>query len=293
MLHLIKFTLATITGLAMAEASAASSTRQSVAKHEYDEETGDYSIAFSDGQNLDFNVFKDFNEEMRRNLMFHGVSQKTRDSYAGTKGNAAQARSAAQQVIDSLRAGQWSAGRGEGEARPRLGELAEAIARIKGLPVEEVRASVEKVAALDGSDEEKKQGQKKLAEWRAHPKIKAAIAQLRAERRANPRPEGPRAYNRRGPFPEGRPAHNSPPRESSGPRESPGRGTSRPAPRPGPVRPFRRKAGSQPPASEGSLACNSGRISQGCAPFILEISLLARAKSLQGRNRLLASLGGL
>lgn len=166
---------------AEAEASSgSSSTRQPLGKHEFDEETGDYIITFADGQKLELNVFQ-LPQEMQKRLMFHGLRQKTGDSYAGAKGNASVARQSASDVIEQLKNGEWTGGR-DGEARPRLGELAEAVAAVKGMDLEKAKEAINKIAALEGSEEEKKAGKKKLDEMRAHPKIKAAIAKAKAEK---------------------------------------------------------------------------------------------------------------
>ena len=101
--------------------------------------------------------------------MLHGAAQKIGDSYAGAKGDYDKAVEAAKGVIDQLAQGVWRAARGEGEARPRLGELAEAIARIKGVDRDKAMAAVEKA-----TDEQRKQ-------WRGNAKVKATIAQIRAE----------------------------------------------------------------------------------------------------------------
>jgi len=165
-----------------AAAQASASGRVSVAKHFFDLDTGEYSIEFSDGDKIEFNVDTDFPEETQRRLKFHGIRQKSGDSYAGAKGNVHVAKQNVKEVIDGLRAGEWNTGRGEGEARPRLGELAEALERVKGLSAEDAKATVEKIAALEGDEAAKKAGQKKLAEIRAHPKVKSALADIRAER---------------------------------------------------------------------------------------------------------------
>ena len=78
----------------------------------------------------------------------------------------------AKAVIDGLKAGSWRSAAGEGEGKPRLGELAEAIARIKGVPLEKAMAAVEK------ADE------KQRKDWRSNAKVRAVIAQLRAEKAA-------------------------------------------------------------------------------------------------------------
>lgn len=111
-------------------------------------------------------------EETLLRLALHGASQKGGDSYASAKGNTAEALASLDKVIDNLYAGLWTAGRGEGEAKPRTTELAEALARIKGVDIATA------VAAVENADEDKRKA------WRGHAKVKAVIAQIRAEKAA-------------------------------------------------------------------------------------------------------------
>lgn len=141
----------------------------------YDLDSGEFEIAFGDGTKVGANI-SEFNPEIVKQLAFHGLGQKAGDSYAGAKGDFTKAREAAQSVIDQLKQGEWRSARGEGEAKPRLGELAEAIARVKGIAVDKAMAAVEKIA------QDAENGPAKLKEWRAHPKVKAAIAAIRSEK---------------------------------------------------------------------------------------------------------------
>lgn len=135
---------------------------------EYDLDTGLVSFTFGNGVTLEVDS-NTLSTEMQKQLMLHGISQKVGDSYAGAKGDYDKAVEAAKGVIDQLTQGVWRAGRGEGEARPRLGELAAAIARIKGVDYDKAMAAVEKA-----TDEQRKA-------WRGNVKVKATIAQIRAE----------------------------------------------------------------------------------------------------------------
>lgn len=133
------------------------------------EDDGLAIFAFGDGEKLTANV-SEFSEEIKFELMMHGMMQKVGDSYASAKGNYEAAKKAARAVIDQLANGQWTASRATGEAKPKTGELVEALAAIKGIDVSTVAAAVEKA-----SDEQKKV-------WRRHPAVAAKIAELRAER---------------------------------------------------------------------------------------------------------------
>lgn len=153
----------------MAEASAAA--KPQFASKEYDMDTGVVTITFGNGKVVEGDS-NQFSDEIRKQLMLHGLSQKMGDSYAGAKGNYAEAIQSVEDVVEQLRAGVWRAARGEGDARPRLAELAEAIARIKSVPVEAATAAVEKA-----TDDQRKT-------WRSNAKVRAVIAQIRAEKAA-------------------------------------------------------------------------------------------------------------
>lgn len=159
-----------------AQAEAATSAGGSEAKtkfcdKEYDLDTGINYFAFGNGKQLEFDSNR-CSDEIRKQLMLHGAAQKIGDSFAGAKGNFALGIESAQDVIDQLYAGVWKAGRGEGDSRPRLAELAEAISRIKQVELERATAAVEKA-----TDEQRKA-------WRLNAKVKAVIAQVRAEKAA-------------------------------------------------------------------------------------------------------------
>lgn len=137
---------------------------------EYDLDTQIGTFTFGNGKVLSFDLAK-VSEAIRLQLAMHGASQKIGDSFAGVKGNFAEGVGNAQETIDQLYAGVWKAAR-EDDARPRLAELAEAIARIKQVPIEVATKAVEA-----GNDDQRKA-------WRSNAKVKAVIAQLRAEKAA-------------------------------------------------------------------------------------------------------------
>lgn len=168
--------LSILTGLAFATPSYAvepSATAEppkapKFCEKEYDLDTGLVSFSFGNGTSLDIDS-NALSPEMQKQLMLHGISQKVGDSFAGAKGNFAEGVASAKAVIEQLMSGIWRAARGEGEARPRLGELAAAIARIKGVTVEAAMGAVEKA-----TDDQRKA-------WRSNAKVKAVIAAIRAE----------------------------------------------------------------------------------------------------------------
>lgn len=157
-----------------AEAGSAEGTSAAEAKKprfcdkDFDLDTGEVEFQFGNGTLLKLNVFG-LSDEIKNRLMLHGALQKVGDSYAGAKGDYTAGVRSAQDVIDGLVAGNWKTDR-EGEGKPRLGELAAAISRIKGISLEVASTAVE--AADDN----------KRKEWRGHPRIKAAIAQIRADK---------------------------------------------------------------------------------------------------------------
>lgn len=137
------------------------------------------------GTELDFPL-NELSEEIKQNLLCHGASQKLGDSAASVKKRLADSLGrdpsedelkagvieAINAVWGQLSAGDWRASRGEGEAKPRVGEVALAIARLRGMEVEEVQKLV---AATE---------KEKVAAWRKHPQIQAEIAKIRAEKAA-------------------------------------------------------------------------------------------------------------
>lgn len=155
---------------AFADAPSVATPAEKKAPKFCDKNWGDDGVVtfkFGNGTALSFDTNK-CNDETKLDLRCHGASQKIGDSFAGVKGNYAEGVANAQKVIDQLYAGEWAADR-EGGA-PRLAELAEAIARIKGIDLEKTKAAVEKA-----TDEQRSQ-------WRSNAKVKATIAAIRAEK---------------------------------------------------------------------------------------------------------------
>lgn len=149
-------------------AGGAAAEKKPFCSKEYDLETGLASFTFGNGTTLEQTV-DELPANIQRQLMLHGFMQKVGDSYAGAKGNFAEGIDNAKGVIEALKSGEWGTGR-DSDGKPRLDELAEAIARVKGIPVEDAKK------AAEAADEDKRKT------WRAHPKIKAAIALIRSEK---------------------------------------------------------------------------------------------------------------
>lgn len=152
---------------AQAPDAAAEPSKVQFCKKTYDIETGEVSFAFGDGETITANV-NDYSDKIQATLKVHGLIQKGGDSYAGAKGNYTEAKNSLREVLENLKAGEWRGSREDGQ--PRIGDLAEAIARVKGIDLAAATAAVEAAA------------EEKRKEWRAHPRIKAAIAQIKAEK---------------------------------------------------------------------------------------------------------------
>lgn len=149
------------------------SGRIKVATKDYDVESGSLDIAFSSGAQLSVTL-DDLPEGIVRQLALHGLSQKLGDSYASVKGDVTKAFENASAVLSELKAGNFTKARaaGEGEGKARVGELAEAIARFKGVEVAAAAAAVAKAS------------EEQVKAWRGNAKLKAIIATIRAEKAA-------------------------------------------------------------------------------------------------------------
>lgn len=112
-------------------------------------------------------------EDIQQELMVHGALQKIGDSYASAGGDFAFAIAAAEKVVENLTNGLWGSARASsGESKKSSGELATALAQLQGKDVAEV------VAALEAATDEQRKA------VRAHPAVKAKIAELRAAKAA-------------------------------------------------------------------------------------------------------------
>lgn len=128
-----------------------------------------FKFANAEVRSLDLSSLSD---ETKEALMVHGALQKIGDSYAGAAGDFGFAITNVEKIMANLEAGNFNAPRAAGEAKPKTGELAEALSAIQGTSVEE---AAELVEAMD--DDTRKA-------VRAHPAVKAKIAELRAAKAA-------------------------------------------------------------------------------------------------------------
>lgn len=139
-------------------------------KKAYDVGTGVLTFTAADGSVQTLEVSK-LSEEIRLQAMFHGLSQKIGDSYAGagSEPNPEEyAKACVKETIEQLYAGAWRAAGGGGGSRASI--LVLAFAAVSGQSVEEAAAFIESL-----SDDDKKALQ-------AKPKIKVAIAKIKLER---------------------------------------------------------------------------------------------------------------
>lgn len=129
------------------------------------------SFKFGNGEVLTLDL-ADLSEEIMTDLAIHGALQKIGDSYASAGGDYAFGMAAASKVMQNLRDGNFNAARGTGEGKQKIGELAQALAELQGKDVSEVTLALEAA-----SDDQKKA-------LRAHPAVKAKVAELRAKKAA-------------------------------------------------------------------------------------------------------------
>ena len=153
----------------------ATTTVAEVKKIKFCEKTSEGTIvkfSFGNGEVLTLDL-SELTEEVQQDLMIHGALQKIGDSYASAGGDYAFATASASKVIQNLRDGLFNAQRGTGTGgTQKIGELAAALASLQSRDVGEV------TLALEAASEEQKKA------LRAHPAVKAKIAELRAAKAA-------------------------------------------------------------------------------------------------------------
>lgn len=155
-----------------ANGPTSASGRIKVARKDYDEDSATFSITFADGSATEV-ALDSLPGNIVRLLALHGLSQKLGDSYASVKGDVAAAKEKFEATLTQLQSGEWKRAReGGGEGSSKVTELAEALARFKNAPIEKANAVV-----ANATDDQ-------IKAWRGHPKIKAFIAQIRAEKAA-------------------------------------------------------------------------------------------------------------
>lgn len=139
------------------------------AKKTVREDLSGVDFEFAHGTVVAVNL-EDFSEQTIANLVCHGLSQKLGDSYSGAE-SSEQAQTFLEKVLERLKAGEWTAAR-EGGGGRGVSQLVEALHRATGQPVEACNDLVQSM------DDDQKKGLKE------HSDIKAALAEIRAEKAA-------------------------------------------------------------------------------------------------------------
>lgn len=145
-----------------------------MAKKTIDRENNTVTFDFGDAGTEVFEL-DNMSDEIKTALALHGASQKIGDSYAGAKSAVEDtdtdpndwAKGQAAGVIGQLVAGDWTV-RTPGSAKSS--DLAIALSEAVGAPLEDC------IARLADADKDEKKA------LRAHPKVKAVLERLRAER---------------------------------------------------------------------------------------------------------------
>lgn len=138
-------------------------------KKAYDVAAGTLTFTAADGTVQTLTV-ADLPESIRLQAMFHGLSQKIGDSYAGAASEAdpeAYAKQCVREQIEQLLTGAWRASGGGGG--PKHSHLVLAFAQVAGTTPDE---AAEYIGKLD---------EKEQKELRKQPKIKVAIERLKIE----------------------------------------------------------------------------------------------------------------
>lgn len=145
-----------------------------------------------EGESVEFNV-NELSDTIQKFLKCHGAIQKVGDNYAGAGGDMDKAWGLCKEMIAQLKEGIWETRGQGGEGAVRISLLAEAVARIKNQPVEDVRKALAAAAPESPGDEATEEEQKayteakeayakKMAELRKHPTVKRVILEIQLER---------------------------------------------------------------------------------------------------------------
>jgi len=137
-----------------------------ITPYDADGSEGQVRFVLGNGQEVVARL-EDFPQDIRDRLAYHGISQKVGDSVSGLSKERrfGDAYATLQDSVAMLVAGNWNAGREGGSS-----DLVEALAKLKKLPVEDVRVAVKRM------DEDT------LKRVMANPAVKAEIAKMKAKR---------------------------------------------------------------------------------------------------------------
>ncbi|MHC4620530.1 MAG: hypothetical protein ACYTEQ_22510 [Planctomycetota bacterium] len=143
--------------------------RNNVAKKVVSEDRSKVSFEFTHGEALACSL-ADLPEEIRDELVIHGVKQKVGDSYCSVT-DPAEAMVHAAKVWERLIAGDWKVAR-EGGGGQRITDLVKALSNVTGKELEEC------IDVVDGLEKAQKSALRK------HAQIAAELAKISAERAA-------------------------------------------------------------------------------------------------------------
>lgn len=141
--------------------------KQQIAKKTVDTSAAVVAFAFTNGKELTA-ALDGLAEDVLKRLALHGLSQKLGDAYAGAE-SVDDAYEAAADVYETLKGGKWTE-RTAGE--PRTSSLVEALFRVMD-GAQELDACK---AVVENMDDEQRKA------LRAQPAIKAALANIAAEK---------------------------------------------------------------------------------------------------------------
>lgn len=143
--------------------------RNNVAKKVVSEDRSTVRFEFTHGQTLDC-MLSALPEEIKAELIVHGIKQKVGDSYAAVS-DPAEAMTHAGKVWERLVAGDWRVAR-EGGGGQRITDLVKALSNVTGKSLDEC------IDVVDGLEKAQKSALRK------HAQIAAELARISAERAA-------------------------------------------------------------------------------------------------------------
>lgn len=147
------------------------SGRIKVCNIEIDDQTGEMQFIFTGGRDPLIVNISMFPQSVVNYAALRGITETTRDAFAGVKGDVDKARAIAKDRLDALIAGNWrSAREGSGEGQGAL--WIEAVARIKGWDLSTART---KLFADSVSDAQRK-------DIKDSPQVKKIVAEIRLEK---------------------------------------------------------------------------------------------------------------
>lgn len=146
------------------------SGRIKVCNIEIDDQSGEMQFIFTGGRDPLIVNISMFPQSVVNYAALRGITETTRDAFAGVKGDVDKARSIAKERLDALIAGNWRSTREAGEGQGAL--WIEAVARIKGWSVADARMKLFADAVSDAQRKDIKET----------PQVKRVVAEIRLEK---------------------------------------------------------------------------------------------------------------